>query len=92
MVQGSKNSTRVNRANIQDPINPEVFHSVIYPFLGADEMTHIAVLHEWQNHQGEPFFRQHDAQQRQYVKVVETFHDDALSEELVHLAQICDPC
>lgn len=67
-------------------------HCAIYPFLRADEVTHISVLHIWKNHQGEPFFGQHDAQQRQNVRVVETFHDDALSEELVHLPQICDPC
>lgn len=55
-------------------------------------MPQISMLHVRQNHQGEPFFGQHDAQQWQYVRVVEAFHDDALSEELVHFTQICDPC
>ena len=55
-------------------------------------MTHIPMFHVREHHQGESFFRQHDAQQWQYVRVVETFHDDAFSEELVHLAHICDPC
>lgn len=65
-----------------------MFHCVIYPFLRTDEMTHIPMLHVRKHHQRESFFRQHDAQQGQYVRVVETFHDDAFSEELVHLPQI----
>lgn len=54
-------------------------------------MPDVAVLHVGQHHQGEPFSRQHDAQQRQDVRVVEALHDQALSEKLVHLLQICDP-
>lgn len=49
-------------------------------------MTHIPMFHIGQNHQRKSFFRQHDAQQGQDVRVVETFHDDALSEKLVHLS------
>lgn len=65
---------------------------IIYPLLRADEMPYIPMLHVWKNHQREPFFRQHDAKKGQYVWMVETFHYDALPEELVHLSQICDPC
>lgn len=55
-------------------------------------MTHVSVLHVRQNNQWQPLVGQHDSQQRQNVGVVEAFHDDPLSEKLVHLVQICDPC
>lgn len=50
------------------------------------------MLHIWKNHQREPFFRQHDAKQGYDVGVVETFHDNTLSEKQVHFPDICDPC
>lgn len=46
------------------------------------------MLHIRENHQREPLFGQHDAQQGQNVGVVEAFHNEALSEELVHFSRV----
>lgn len=69
-----------------------MFHLLIYPLLRPDKMTHVSMFHIGQNNQWEPLVGQHDSEQREYVGVVETLHDDALSEKLVHLIQIGYPC
>lgn len=49
-----------------------------HPLLAAYKVAQIPMFHVWQDHQGQPFLWQEDAQQRKHIGVVETLHYDAL--------------
>ena len=73
-IVGSKE----DRFRSSSEINKNSLKQKAYPLFAAYEVPQVPVLHVGQHHQGEPFLRQQDAQQRQHVGVVEALHDDAL--------------
>lgn len=74
---------------------PNIHHipqSAPYPLLGADEVPQVPMAHVGQDDEGQPVAGQADPQQREHLRVVEALHQDALSQELLHLLQVCDTC
>lgn len=62
-----------------------------YPPFTEYEVAQVSMFHIGQHHQGEPLLRQQDTQQGENIGVMELLHQDALSQKLLHLLQVCDP-
>lgn len=50
------------------------------------------MAHVGQQHTGQPFRGQHNANESQHVRVVQTAHEQPLAQEGLHLLHLCDAC
>lgn len=55
-------------------------------------MQQVSVVHIGQQHKGQPFRGQHNTDEGQHVWVVQTAHEQPLTQEGLHLLQFRDAC